>query len=370
MAEEMVVKPDIEFIKRIQSAGGESLKKCFQCATCSVVCNLSPDSRPFPRKEMIWASWGLKDQLVRDPDIWLCHFCGDCTAYCPRGAKPGEVLGAVRQVAIEHYSTPTFLAEMVNDPKYLLFLIAFPLILIGAAIHYFGNFSPEGPVVYSKMLKPWPYVDFIFLGAAAYAVAVFAKGVMAYWQDLNVNPWKVRLKENVWLAVAEVVKDILFHNRFRKCTTYFNRSTSHLLVFLGFVGLFIVTAWASSYEWIFHKESPYAITDPIKWLAIPSAISLLWGIWLVIRDRQNPPENAGPGSYFDWLLIWVIAAVAVTGALCLVLRWMGLATLAYPTYYLHLVSVFFLFFYAPYTKMAHMVYRATAMIYAKLAERE
>jgi quinone-modifying oxidoreductase subunit QmoC len=43
--------------------------------------------------------------------------------------------------------------------------------------------------------------------------------------------------------------------------------------------------------------------------------------------------------------------------------------LAYPTYFLHLTSVFFLFFYAPYTKMAHMVYRTTAMLYARMSGR-
>jgi len=34
------------------------------------------------------------------------------------------------------------------------------------------------------------------------------------------------------------------------------------------------------------------------------------------------------------------------------------------------VVVFFLVAYAPFSKMAHMVYRATAMVFAKHSERE
>jgi len=71
MAEKILVEPDVDFIKQLGELGGESLKKCYQCATCSVVCPISPDIRPFPRKEMISASWGLKDKIIKNGDIWL-----------------------------------------------------------------------------------------------------------------------------------------------------------------------------------------------------------------------------------------------------------------------------------------------------------
>jgi len=52
------------------------------------------------------------------------------------------------------------------------------------------------------------------------------------------------------------------------------------------------------------------------------------------------------------------------------LRLADIGFLAYPTYFLHLVFVFFLFAYAPFFKMAHMVYRTVAMVFAKQSERE
>ncbi|MBS3733178.1 MAG: 4Fe-4S dicluster domain-containing protein, partial [Desulfobacterales bacterium] len=145
MAEKYLVQPDIEFINELRETGGESLKKCFQCATCSVACPIAPDRKPFPRKEMIAASWGLKDKLINDPDIWLCHNCGDCTTQCPRGAKPGDVLAAIRMMAIREYATPKSLARAVDDKKWLPVLALVPAVvfLVLGLITGLLDFSPE-----------------------------------------------------------------------------------------------------------------------------------------------------------------------------------------------------------------------------------
>ena len=65
----------------------------------------------------------------------------------------------------------------------------------------------------------------------------------------------------------------------------------------------------------------------------------------------------------------MIFAVGATGLLAWLFRLVGIKILAYPTYFLHLTAVFCLFFYAPYTKMAHMVYRTVAMLWARMADR-
>src|SRR4030042_6537715 len=115
MTDVALLRPDRQFVEAVVASGGGDLKKCFQCATCSVVCELADGRRMFPRKEMIWAQWGLKDRLMADPDIWLCFQCDDCSKRCPRGARPGDVIAAVRQQAIRHYAVPQALARWVNQ---------------------------------------------------------------------------------------------------------------------------------------------------------------------------------------------------------------------------------------------------------------
>ena len=134
MSDAYLVKPDRDFLQRILDEGGEDLKKCFQCATCSVVCELSDGRKPFPRKEMIWAQWGLKDRLVADPDVWLCHQCNDCSTNCPRGARPGDVLAALRHETVQHYAVPQFFGRWVNQVKYLPLMLLIPVVLLVLAL--------------------------------------------------------------------------------------------------------------------------------------------------------------------------------------------------------------------------------------------
>jgi len=88
----ILVRPDTDFIRAVLASGGGDLKKCYQCATCSTHLRAFAGRRAFPRQQMI-EPMGLKDKLLKDPAIWLCHNCGQCTTYCPRGSAASDVLG-------------------------------------------------------------------------------------------------------------------------------------------------------------------------------------------------------------------------------------------------------------------------------------
>lgn len=393
MANEVIASPDLNFVNEIIKGGGESLKKCYQCATCSVVCNVTPDDKPFPRKEMIQAQWGLKDKLFANPDIWLCHQCSDCTAYCPRGANPGEVLNAVRKLSIGHYSVPRFLGKALGSPGSLVPLLAVPAVIFLIILAGLGHLNLEsirndaGKIAYSALLPSY-FIDGVFVPIFIFAVSSLALGVFRYWKDMGsaagAGRWRGMLKGGFLNTVFATIGEILSHKRFDKCNVTKDRKLAHMLVFFSFIGLAITTAWAvlylygyeimeamgkTPYPWMLGK-SPYPLTDPVKWLGNVSAIMLLVGILMVINNRKKNQEKAGKGGYYDWLFIYIVFAIMATGILSEVVRLADIAVLAYIMYFTHLIVVFFLFAYAPFSKMAHMVYRATAMVFAKYSERE
>jgi quinone-modifying oxidoreductase subunit QmoC len=387
MADEIIVKPDLNFVNEIIKGGGESLKKCYQCATCSVVCNVTPPDNPFPRKEMIYAQWGMKDKLFPNPDIWLCHQCSDCTAYCPRGAKPGEVLNVVRKLSIEKYSVPKFLGKAVGSPGALVPLLAIPAVIFFIILTAIGHLNLSvrnelGQIAYSAFL-PSEYIDSVFVPIFLFAVICLSIGVTRYWKDMANAAGGVP-KGNLGNTILGTISEIISHKRFDKCNVTKDRKVGHLLVFFSFIGLAITTAWAVVYLYgpkIMHLigkekfswmlgESPYPLLDPVKILANVSALALLMGIILLIRNRLKNQEKAGKGGYYDWLFIYIVFAIMATGILSELLRLADISILAYPVYFLHLIIIFFLFAYAPFSKMAHMVYRATAMVFAKHSGRE
>lgn len=376
MADRYLVEPDVEFIKEVVGLGGDTLKKCFQCATCSVVCPITPENKPFPRKEMIAASWGLKDKLIGSMDIWLCHNCGDCTTMCPRGAKPGDVLGAVRSYAISEYAVPKFIGKAVNDPKKLPVLLGLPVVIFLVLGFVTGllDFTPGGDeIVHSNFFSSW-LVDLIFVPLAAWVAVVFGIGLKRFVNDMHKNAVLEGKTDKKKLDIGGLIRGlfsvlptILKHNKFSECDENKERATAHLMVFYSFIGLFIVTNIFFVVLYVFQIHGPYSQMNPVKWLANVSGIALIIGSALMIKNRMGKTDQVT--SYKDWYLLILVLGLGVTGMLTEMTRLAGIAGLSYAMYFIHLMFVFHLFIFLPFSKLAHLVYRTVAMAYSEYGNR-
>ncbi len=382
MTQRLVIEPDLNFIKDVGILGGEDVKKCYQCATCAVVCPISPENRPFPRKEMIAASWGLKDQLVKSADPWLCHNCGDCSTRCPRKAKPADVLAAIRAQAITEYSAPAPLAKALNTPAMLPLLLLVPavyLVVMGFIMEkvfgtVFLNFSPQGAIVHAKMVSTW-LVDAVMLTAAGFAALTFFNGIKRFLCDIHQNALaegktaKQTIEAAGFIqALIRTVPTILKHAKFNECTENKERSVSHLLVLFAFIGLFIVTNIFFVAIYGLQIHGPYSQLNPVKWLANISGVALIVGSILMIKTRMRKPDQVS--AYKDWLLLGLVLGLGVTGMGAQITRLAGWAVPSYTIYFMHLILIWFTFAYLPFSKLAHLVYRTVAMTYAEYAGRK
>ncbi len=372
MNERNLISPDLELIKYLKKNGGDTLKKCFQCATCSVVCSLSPENNAFPRKEMISASWGQKENLLADPDIWLCHGCTDCSTHCPRGAKPSELLSAIRSYVVEHFAFPHFMGQALRHPKYLAPLILVPFVILFGILYVNvgGDFSQlnEGEIIFARFF-PHGILEVFFIGGNVLIFSFAGVGLYRYWVYLTShNPGHI---ENGFLTVLWVTLIGIFtHKKFSSCENNSSRYIGHLLIFYGFLGAMATAGLALGADVFFGLEAPIPFFHPIKILGNLSGISLLAGSSMIIIRRIKTKPNINSNTYSDWLLILFVFGVAVTGLLTESLRLTSTPFIAYNIYYVHLVFIFFLLWYAPYSKLAHMFYRTIALVYLNLSDRK
>ena len=353
---ELVVHPDTRFIQEIVRDGGPDLKKCYQCATCSTVCALSPEDSPFPRRQILQAQWGLKEQVLSDPAIWLCHNCGDCSEHCPRGVRPGDVLGALRQKAIEHFAWPGFLARLINNPKALFVWVLIPVLLFGLqwAIGPEGV-SHTGEPEFAQEYPLW-LLEALFFTLCGLVVVAFAVSMARFVKALRA----AGAREPILSNLVPVIAETLAHRRFAECTAERNRYRGHLLLLWGFVGLAVVGTLIGLGVMGGVVTTPLSQTNPLKIFANLSGLAALAGALILLADRWKNPDKRAHSTYFDWYLIAVLTGVLATGFLSQIFRELEWAAM-YPVYFVHLVLVFMLLVYAPYSKLAHLAYRTVAL---------
>jgi quinone-modifying oxidoreductase subunit QmoC len=313
------------------------------------------------------------------------------------------VLAAVRHETVQHYAVPQVLGRLAGQVKYLPLLLVVPAVLLllalllrdplwgalGGVLQYMHH-----PGFYSDLYPHWLLIGFFsfFWGLACLAGAV---GVVRFWMAMKAADeaaGRYAPALGIVPSLVRVVTTIFRHDKFTKCTDRASRRWAHLGAFYGFAALFLVSVWAVVALYMInpviagHENDlhyPFGFFNPWKLLANLGAVALIAGTVLAIRDRMNGRPESGASTSFDWIFVWLLLGVGITGLLTEVLRWIVdpgvygdvrgawsmLEYLAYSIYFVHLVAVFGLLVYLPYSKFAHVLYRTAALVYAEHSGR-
>jgi quinone-modifying oxidoreductase subunit QmoC len=375
-----LVEPDLDFLRSLRRQAGPDFKKCFQCGTCSSTCDLSPAEDPFPRKEMAWAAWGLKDRLVRDADVWLCHQCNDCTVMCPRGGRPGDVMAAAREATVLHYAFPRTLARWAHEPHSLPLLLAVPFALLALALALrkpieeglgLGATAGERIVFPYSVFFPHWLLNGLFLSVtglvllAGFAGALrFRAGLGAFDRERGA-PGPIRGRFASFLSALRIA---FGHRDFAVCTAARPRMLSHSLVLYGFLGLLVVTLFVITApvnplvrgSFVY----PFSFFSPLKILANAAGAAVLAGAVLMIVRRLTD-RSGSRGAFSDWLLLGGLVLVVVTGFASELFHYLRLEPHRHVIYFTHLAFALGLIVSLPFSKLAHVVYRIVAIAHAE-----
>lgn len=93
--------------------GGEKLKQCFQCGTCTSDCPVARFSDSYrPRHIIRMAQLGLRNRVLTSDTLWLCASCFTCTDRCPQDVEVASVIRILRNAAAEQGFIPSIFKEL------------------------------------------------------------------------------------------------------------------------------------------------------------------------------------------------------------------------------------------------------------------
>jgi quinone-modifying oxidoreductase subunit QmoC len=355
------------FRQELLERGGETAARCYQCATCSSVCELAPAEAPFPRRQMLWTQWGLADRLAADPAVWLCHQCNDCTVHCPRDARPGDVLQVVRGLVVESLAFPRALGRLVANARTTWpILFGVPLLFWIVLLAMNGLLQPPADFHAYEQIVPHSMLYSVFFPLSAFVALVAFVSGRRYWRMMGeMAPRSKSFLSGLWSATL----DIATHKRFSSCETAHFRRLGHLLLFWGFVGAAVTSGLLIFAIYVQGYELPLPLLHPYKLLGNVSAVALVAGAGILIVTRLKDRDRAGSSTAFDSYFATVVALVIATGVLVELARVLspGIPALGTGLYVVHLGVVTTLFVTFPYSKFAHMLYRTLAMIHERAA---
>ncbi len=93
---------DHDFLDEIYSLpGGDEIKRCIQCGTCSGSCPQGSVMDHAPRKIFSLIRSGFRDEVLGSNTIWYCSSCYTCAVRCPKDIKITDVMYALKRLAIK-----------------------------------------------------------------------------------------------------------------------------------------------------------------------------------------------------------------------------------------------------------------------------
>jgi len=99
--------------------GGEHLDLCYSCGTCVSKCMIQQKLEPEynPRRLLRMVMMDMREEAFNNPTTWLCSACDLCYPACPQQIHISDVIGAVKDLAVEAGHTTPLETVVVDEAR-------------------------------------------------------------------------------------------------------------------------------------------------------------------------------------------------------------------------------------------------------------
>jgi citrate/tricarballylate utilization protein len=310
----------------------------------------------------------------------LCHGCGACLHAC-QYAPPHEfgvnlprAMARVRARTYTDHSWPAALGALYRRNGLVLSLAvvaALALFLwLGAVSQGHAWQAPLNGDFYRVF--PHGLMVALFAPVFAFALLALGMGLRRYYTGLHVGTWpRGAAREAAHDALTLTYLDGGHGEGCNEADDAYTlaRRRWHHFTFYGFMLCFASTCVATLYHYVLNQPAPYGWFTWPKLLGVSGGLALtigtagLWQLHRVRHALHRDPAQTGMDRGFIALLF----AIAATGLLLAAAR----QTAAMPLLLsVHLATVMALFLTMPYSKFAHGVYRAAALLKWAIEKRQ
>lgn len=349
----------------IVKLGGEGIRKCYQCGSCTAICPISEDYMISFRRSIKYAQLGLVKQLSGDLTPWLCYACGECSNSCPRDANPSEIMMAIRRYLTIRYDWTGVSRLLYFNSKLLMFAILSLSILTGIIIYLF-----HGPVIMDQVaLAVFAPIEIVETGGRIiFTILASLLLINIYKMYRMTSNLKIKLPLKTY--IKEFLKTLSPNFLTQKMFSYCSDKKYwlfHLLIFYGYLASLILF---EILLFITHTNDPFLFFSPLSVIGLFSVFAITYGGGEVILGRVRKKKPIWKYSHpTDWMFIILLILICITGLLTGIFRSVGWPIATYTVFSIHLMIVVpFLVLGVPFTKWSHIAYRPLALYFAKLNE--